>query len=241
MAYYGKLAEQTGASRASSRCFFSPHGGDMNGFALLRGSAEQLQKVRNDEEFRDLLVRANNYVLGVGVIDAYVGEGVQREVVRYAKFIESTPVPETQCPTARSPRCSSSASPRPPIVKRTGTATTQSGARSSGARPASASRRSRAAAAAWPEPRGARLLVAGPASSRILADLGILSAGGATTTVYPSSTAERRAYILADSRTRYVFVEDAARSPSSRASSAEMPKLRRSILIDGERRAGDGG
>src|SRR5678815_499179 len=33
----------------------------------------------------------------------------------------------------------------------------------------------------------------------LLADLGVLSAGGATTTVYPSSTAEECAYILADS------------------------------------------
>src|SRR3954469_7516816 len=43
----------------------------------------------------------------------------------------------------------------------------------------------------------------------LLADLGILSAGGATTTVYPSSTAEECAFILADSDTRYAFVEDA--------------------------------
>ena len=42
----------------------------------------------------------------------------------------------------------------------------------------------------------------------LLADLGVLSAGGATTTVYPSSTAEECAYILADSQTKYAFVED---------------------------------
>src|ERR1051325_11061487 len=42
----------------------------------------------------------------------------------------------------------------------------------------------------------------------LLCDLGILSAGGATTTVYPSSTAEETAFILADSDTRYVFAED---------------------------------
>src|ERR1044071_2828982 len=41
----------------------------------------------------------------------------------------------------------------------------------------------------------------------LLLDLGILSAGGATTTVYPSSTPEECAYILADSETKYVFAE----------------------------------
>ena len=40
----------------------------------------------------------------------------------------------------------------------------------------------------------------------LLADLGVLSAGGATTTVYPSSTAEESAYILADSAARFSTV-----------------------------------
>ena len=43
----------------------------------------------------------------------------------------------------------------------------------------------------------------------VLIDLGILCAGGATTTVYPSSTAEECAYILDDSTSRFVFAEDA--------------------------------
>src|SRR5829696_2914469 len=42
----------------------------------------------------------------------------------------------------------------------------------------------------------------------LLCDLGILSAGGATTTVYPSSTSEDCEYILADSDTKYCFIED---------------------------------
>src|ERR1043166_6743576 len=50
----------------------------------------------------------------------------------------------------------------------------------------------------------------------LLTDLGILCAGGATTTVYPSSTAEECAYILADSAARYAFIEDAGQ-PARRA------------------------
>ncbi|MEO8706508.1 MAG: long-chain fatty acid--CoA ligase [Kofleriaceae bacterium] len=67
----------------------------------------------------------------------------------------------------------------------------------------------------------------------LLADLGILSAGGATTTVYPSSTAEECAYILADSDTRFAFVEDAAQYKKLKAHKGEMPKLTKLILIDG--------
>ena len=42
----------------------------------------------------------------------------------------------------------------------------------------------------------------------ILADLAIMCAGGATTTVYPTTNAEDTAYILGDSECRVVFAED---------------------------------
>ena len=42
----------------------------------------------------------------------------------------------------------------------------------------------------------------------ILADLAIMSAGGATTTVYPSTQHEDVAFILADSQAKVVFAED---------------------------------
>ncbi|HEX3475543.1 MAG TPA: long-chain fatty acid--CoA ligase [Kofleriaceae bacterium] len=67
----------------------------------------------------------------------------------------------------------------------------------------------------------------------LLADMGVLSAGGATTTVYPSSTAEESAYILADSAARYAFVEDAAQLAKLVAHRAGLPMLARVILIDG--------
>jgi len=67
----------------------------------------------------------------------------------------------------------------------------------------------------------------------LLADLGILSAGGATTTVYPSSTAEECAFILHDSETKYVFAEDGKQIDKLRAHKGEMPTLAKVILIDG--------
>ncbi|MEO6509379.1 MAG: AMP-binding protein, partial [Nocardioides sp.] len=44
----------------------------------------------------------------------------------------------------------------------------------------------------------------------ILADIGIMCAGAATTTVYPSTNDEDTAYILSDSECRVVFAEDDA-------------------------------
>ena len=42
----------------------------------------------------------------------------------------------------------------------------------------------------------------------ILADLAIMCAGGATTTVYPTTTHEDVAFILADSESKIIFAED---------------------------------
>ncbi|HEX5854237.1 MAG TPA: AMP-binding protein, partial [Thermoanaerobaculia bacterium] len=44
----------------------------------------------------------------------------------------------------------------------------------------------------------------------ILSDLGILCAGGATTTIYPANSEDDCIYILRDSEAAFVFVEDAA-------------------------------
>src|ERR1043166_3860532 len=66
----------------------------------------------------------------------------------------------------------------------------------------------------------------------LLADLGIMSAGGATTTVYPSSTAEETAYILADSQARYAIVEDDHQLAKLVAHRAELPRLAKVIVLE---------
>src|SRR4051812_32838882 len=48
-------------------------------------------------------------------------------------------------------------------------------------------------------------IISGPRFDWVLCDLAIMCGGGATTTVYPSSTAEDCAYILKDSSTGFVF------------------------------------
>jgi long-chain acyl-CoA synthetase len=73
----------------------------------------------------------------------------------------------------------------------------------------------------------------------ILIDLGILSAGGATTTVYPSTTAEDTAFILADSATKIVFVEDASQLAKVKKEKGSLPELTRAVDQHGAPEAGD--
>jgi long-chain acyl-CoA synthetase len=73
----------------------------------------------------------------------------------------------------------------------------------------------------------------------ILIDLGIMLAGCATTTVYPSTTAEDTAFILADSGSRIVFVEDVGQLKKVKERKGEVPNLLKAILIDGTPDAAD--
>ncbi|MTD12672.1 AMP-binding protein [Nakamurella sp. YIM 132087] len=66
----------------------------------------------------------------------------------------------------------------------------------------------------------------------ILADLAIMCAGAATTTVYPSTEAEEVNYILADSESVVVIAEDAAQV--EKVLSGSLPGLRAVVSMTGE-------
>ncbi|MEW1772135.1 AMP-dependent synthetase/ligase [Streptomyces sp. NPDC086777] len=66
----------------------------------------------------------------------------------------------------------------------------------------------------------------------ILADLGILCAGAATTTVYPQTNAEESAFILSDSESRVLIAEDAAQVAKVLEKRPELPELTQVVVID---------
>ncbi|WP_411098212.1 AMP-dependent synthetase/ligase [Streptomyces sp. x-45] len=66
----------------------------------------------------------------------------------------------------------------------------------------------------------------------ILADLGIMCAGAATTTVYPQTNADESAYILSDSESRVLIAEDAAQLAKAKEKKAELPDLTHVVVID---------
>jgi long-chain acyl-CoA synthetase len=64
----------------------------------------------------------------------------------------------------------------------------------------------------------------------VVADLGIMCAGGATTTVYPTTEPEDAAYIVRDSGSKVAIAEDAGQAAKL---VGELPSLTHVILIDG--------
>ncbi|MEU8504933.1 AMP-dependent synthetase/ligase [Streptomyces brevispora] len=68
----------------------------------------------------------------------------------------------------------------------------------------------------------------------ILVDLGVMCAGAATTTIYPSTNAEESAFILSDSESRVLIAEDAGQLAKARERRAELPDLTHVVVIDAE-------
>jgi long-chain acyl-CoA synthetase len=67
----------------------------------------------------------------------------------------------------------------------------------------------------------------------ILADLAVMCAGAATTTVYPSTNEDDTAYILSDSECQVVFAEDDEQIAKLTARKAELPHLAKVVTFDG--------
>src|SRR3954466_9950118 len=67
----------------------------------------------------------------------------------------------------------------------------------------------------------------------ILADLAVMCAGAATTTVYPSTMADDVGYILADSECRVVFAEDDTQIAKLVERKTELPHLAKVVTFDG--------
>ncbi len=67
----------------------------------------------------------------------------------------------------------------------------------------------------------------------VIADLGILTAGGATTTIYPSNTAEECAFIINDSDSQVIIVEDVDQLAKIHEVAGELSGLRTIVLIEG--------
>lgn len=88
VAYWGEL-QGAGMIEDFEVVLLAPHGGDLGGFALLRGSSDQMATLRVDEEFERRITRADLIVENQGVIDASIGEGLGNVMGIYQSEIEA--------------------------------------------------------------------------------------------------------------------------------------------------------
>ena len=86
IAYYDRLQEE-GTIDSFEPVFLEPHGGDLNGFALIRGDAEKLAALRVSDEFTQFSLRAMLVVDSFGVVGADLAGRLQQQMEYYTEQI----------------------------------------------------------------------------------------------------------------------------------------------------------
>lgn len=86
---YGRM-QQEGRIESFDVVLLEPNG-SVNGFMTLRGSSAQLAAVRDDEEFRRVLVDAALIVEDLRVVGGFCNEGVAAEMGRYQEAVAGVP------------------------------------------------------------------------------------------------------------------------------------------------------
>lgn len=66
----------------------SRHGGDMNGFILVRGERDKLNEMMDEDQYFDLVNSSSYFVDGFGVIPCYLGDDIGRVLTSFGKNIK---------------------------------------------------------------------------------------------------------------------------------------------------------
>lgn len=85
--YLGELVAK-GVIESFEPFLLEPHGGDLNGFFLVRGEHANLDRLRHeDDEFRAWIVRAQLNVDGIGILGAVTGDTLGRNMAVFTEGI----------------------------------------------------------------------------------------------------------------------------------------------------------
>jgi hypothetical protein len=75
--------EAEGVLESWEAYFLEPHGGDLNGFFLLKGDRAGLGTLRTRQEFDRIVTRGSMVVSNFGVVGAATGARIEQEMGRY--------------------------------------------------------------------------------------------------------------------------------------------------------------
>ena len=85
--YYSWLQQQ-GRIESFEPVLLEQHGGDLDGFVLLRGDEEQLSRLRTDAEFQHNVTRAGLVVNNLGIVGGFIGDNLNRMMGDYQSQID---------------------------------------------------------------------------------------------------------------------------------------------------------
>jgi hypothetical protein len=83
---YGQM-QSDGRIESFEVCLLQPHGGELGGFELIRGSEQQIDALRRSEDFERINTKASLIVDDLGIVDMLIGEGLGRAMAIYQEEI----------------------------------------------------------------------------------------------------------------------------------------------------------
>jgi len=84
--YYGSLQSE-GAIESFEPILLNPAGGDLNGLILLRGTSDQMDAVKREDRFIEIVMRAAHMCEGLGIVDGYLENELQSRMGRWTQII----------------------------------------------------------------------------------------------------------------------------------------------------------
>ena len=87
VAYWTEQKEK-GNIESFEPVILSRHGGDMNGFMLIRGEREKLDEIKRTDKYLEIMSQGSYCIDSFGMVEAYVGEGVARIMGEYGKWVK---------------------------------------------------------------------------------------------------------------------------------------------------------
>lgn len=88
MEYYSKL-QTDGKIESFDAVILSAHGGDLNGFVILKGDAIKLAEIRREDTFIQYVIEGGYCLQGYGVVPGYIGAGVTKVLSQWSKLMGS--------------------------------------------------------------------------------------------------------------------------------------------------------
>jgi hypothetical protein len=86
MEYYGKLQAE-GRIESFEPVILTAHGGDLNGFFLIRGEGKNLDEIRREDDFINFIIEGDYCLDGFGVITGFIGEGLETVFNKWSKLV----------------------------------------------------------------------------------------------------------------------------------------------------------
>jgi hypothetical protein len=79
--------QKNGTIQSFETVFLDPHGGDMNGFFVLRGEAAKLDALLSSTDWTSHMIRATMHLDGSGAVRGYTGESVMERMKLWTESI----------------------------------------------------------------------------------------------------------------------------------------------------------